>query len=127
MIENAITYLGFLKAMGIIRSQNNRDQVPAFNYENQHSCNIVMRVKGKVTAGDSDAQRPVERINRREDLKAKKGAGNMSIAQFKQPQESRVLIGKMRVVILEKCYDPLSYFQTSALSQSQNLITERSS
>lgn len=50
MIENAITYLGFLKAMGIIRSQNNRDQVPAFNYENQHSCNIVMTVKGKVTA-----------------------------------------------------------------------------
>lgn len=49
MIENAITDPGFLKAMGI-RSQNNREQVPAFNYENQCGCNIVMKVKVRVAA-----------------------------------------------------------------------------
>lgn len=50
MIENAMTDLGFLKAVGMIRSQNNRDQVPAFNDKNQSGCNFVMKVKVKVTA-----------------------------------------------------------------------------
>lgn len=50
MTENAITNLGFLKAMGMIRSQNNRDQVPAFNDKNESGCNIVIKVKVKVTA-----------------------------------------------------------------------------
>lgn len=49
MIENAITDLGFLKAMGI-RFQNKRDQVPTFNYENQRRCNIVMKIKVRVAA-----------------------------------------------------------------------------
>lgn len=48
--ENAITDLGFLKAMGIIRPQNNRSQVPAFNYEHQSRCNIIKRVKVRVAA-----------------------------------------------------------------------------
>lgn len=41
MRENAIKELGFLKAMGIIIPQNNRDQLPAFNYENHSRCNII--------------------------------------------------------------------------------------
>lgn len=51
MTENTIIDLGFLKSMGIIRPQNKRDQVRAFNYESQHSCNIIKGVKVRVAAG----------------------------------------------------------------------------
>lgn len=49
MIESAIRDLGFLRAMEII-TQNNRNQVPTFNYENQSRCNIVMTVMVRVIA-----------------------------------------------------------------------------
>lgn len=51
MTENTIIDLGFLKSMGIIRPQNKRDQVRAFNHESQHSCNIIKGVKVRVAAG----------------------------------------------------------------------------
>lgn len=51
MIDSAVRDLAFLKAMEI-RMQSNRDQVPAFNYENQSKsrCNIVMIVMVRVVA-----------------------------------------------------------------------------
>lgn len=51
MTQNTIIDLGFLKSMDIIRPQNKRDQVRAFNYESQHSCNIIKGVKVRVAAG----------------------------------------------------------------------------
>ena len=66
MTENTIIDLGFLKAMEIIRPQNKRDQVRTFNYENQHSCNIIKRVKVRVAAGEPDMYRPMEIVNRSE-------------------------------------------------------------